>query len=89
MPDLLIGLFAVGQPLIGCEQINSFLKSLGENKLLFNGPSAVAEEQLRSVTRGNGIFVILNSHWDCFYIVLSFIMIVALCKMNKMFGDYV
>lgn len=76
MPDLLIGLFAVGQPLIGCEQINSFLKSLGENKLLFNGPSAVAEEQLRSVTRGNGIFVYLEQslglflhcpflHYDC------------------------
>lgn len=45
MPHLLIGLFAVGQPLIGCQQINSFLKSLGENKLLFNRASAVAVEE--------------------------------------------
>lgn len=72
MPYLLIGLFAVRQPLIGSQQINSFLKSLGENKLLFNGASAVAvEEQLRSVTRGNGIFVILNRCWECIYTVLS------------------
>lgn len=51
MPGRFIGLFAAGQPLIGCQQINSFLKSLGENKLLFNGASAVAvEEQLAGVT---------------------------------------
>lgn len=77
MPGLLIGLFAAGQCLIGCQQINSFLKSLGENKLLFNGASAMAvEEQLVSTTQGNGIFFhlvwslgmylqCLFLHYDC------------------------
>lgn len=74
MPGRLIGLFEAGQPLIGCQQINSFLKSLGENKLLFNGASAVAvEEQLASVTQGNGSLSSCDGRREC--ITLSSIMI--------------